>query len=283
MDLPRSLYDYYNQSSIDKCLDEIMLEKNGCDIDAPAVHVCKFCEKKLLSDKLPQTAVANGLFYGRSPDFLRNLNRTECSMLNWSIPCIYLTTIAGGANMCLRSHSYQLINANGPVAAQLPNNILGKGVLSVSILGGMSTTQRMSVKRQYEARCEPMIESLNWLKACGNPYYKDLDLLQASKDIHIISEKTNEEIVTEAVNDPESSVDEAMNRFNLQEDKLEAVSTEEETTETARPSVIVDTTPTSHIQISKSNTFLSDYDPTYWVKSFVELFPYRRGGFDEPR
>jgi hypothetical protein len=70
---------------------------------------------------------------------------------------------------------------------------------------------------------------------------------------------TNENILIEVEDESAESVNEAMNRYNLQEDFLKASDTIKETTETTRPSVIVDTTPNSFVQIEKSKNFLSDY------------------------
>jgi hypothetical protein len=174
-DLPPLLQNQYDQSNLNECLKGIMLESNGCNSDLKTLNVCHSCQKSLLSNELPKNSISNGFYYGHAPECLRNLNRTECAMLNWSIPCVYLTSIAGGTNMCLRSHSYQLVNSHGPVAVHLPNNVLEQGLISVSIVGQMSLSQRTCLQRKHQVSCESLCNCSNWLKNSGNIYYENLD------------------------------------------------------------------------------------------------------------
>ncbi|GMF40484.1 unnamed protein product [Phytophthora fragariaefolia] len=39
----------------------------------------------------------------------------------------------------------------------------------------------------------------------------------------------------------------------------------------------------SRVIVYRSSSILSDFDPAFWVNAFSELFPYGRGGLDEPR
>jgi hypothetical protein len=98
-----------------------------------------------------------------------------------------------------------------------------------------------------------------------------------------MSEIFNSNVIEENDHLEEKDVNEAFNRFNLREDTLHASSSDQETSDATRLSVIVNTTPQAFVQVQKSNNYLSDFDDTYWIKSFAELFPFGRGGFDEKR
>jgi hypothetical protein len=89
-DLPEMLKLQYSVHDLHKCLEGVMLERNGCNFQDKTVNVCRSCQVLLEKDTLPQNAIANGLYYGHAPEFLSKLNRTEIGMINWSIPCVTL-------------------------------------------------------------------------------------------------------------------------------------------------------------------------------------------------
>jgi hypothetical protein len=283
--LPDLLYSQYDQSAFHTCLKNIMLEKNGIQTskEPMTIEICQSCCRTLYINKMPKNAIANGLYYGYAPPFISDLNRTELAMLNWAIPNVYLTSIAGGRNMALRSYSYQLINSNGPIASQLPNDILSQGVMSVSIIGNMTNSQRTILGKRYEARSNHLLKSLKWFKQSGNHLYESIDIRAIESHISRDSERVNTKIFREEGQFDETELDEAMNRFNLRDDNLKAAASSDEQFMTSNPSVIVNTTPSTFVQIERSNNYISDFDATYWIHCFAELFPFGRGAYNEPR
>lgn len=84
-------------------------------------------------------------------------------------------------------------------------------------------------------------------------------------------------------------------RHNTPAPTFHAVSTSEETLESSATGLVsdqrsMDTESAIQIALKKQNVvvyrstgIMSDFDPAFWSYAFCELFPYGRGGLDEPR
>ena len=126
---------------------------------------------------MPKAAIANGFFIGTVPEFFNCLSRTELAMLNLAIPQVYLTTVRGGKNSCIRSHAYSFSNEVGPVVALLPANITDNIYIKVSIIGAMTSEQQAKVAQLYEARPSKLLECAQWLiNDSGNALYSNVNL-----------------------------------------------------------------------------------------------------------
>jgi hypothetical protein len=185
--------------------------------------------------------------------------------------------------MAPRSHSYQLLNTNGPIAAQLPHNIMESGVLSVSIVSAMTSEQKKTAAKRYEVHSQLLMESFKWFKANGNHLYNDIDIDTIGFTVAKDSENINLYLIKEDDDTKNDEINESLNRFNIREDDLKDKSQQSEPYLTSRHSVIVNTTPSNFVQVERSTNFLSDFDESFWTKSFAELFPFGRGSYSEPR
>lgn len=56
-----------------------------------------------------------------------------------------------------------------------------------------------------------------------------------------------------------------------------------EGSESERTRVVLQKNTGQNVVVRRSSAIISDFDKSFWVNAFVELFPFGRGGFDEPR
>jgi hypothetical protein len=102
------------------------------------------------------------------------------------------------------------------------------------------------------------------------------------------------ETTSEIRNEAGLSLDEAMTRFNVPT-LSDCVTPDEELLEYIASGIITSHTEEGHHQavqrvlkktdvvVYRSSDILSDFDPSFWVQSFCDLFPFGRGGLDEKR
>lgn len=212
-------------------------------------------------------------------------------MINLAIPQIYISKIQGGNNLSLRSHAYSLRCENAPIAQKLPQDILSMGSIKATIIGALSFAQRAGISRQYLVIPQRVISAYDWLRQKSEhvEYEKfhrmDLDADQISQDCILI----NKAIITDEQPTPvtENILTAELNRHSQPYvEVLEQIPEGLTLFEENRTSVIVNSFPTTtdqYLQIQKSNNFLSDYDPAFWTLTFVELFCFGTGGFNNPR
>ena len=104
------------------------------------------------------------------------------AMINLSMPQVYISSIKGGHNLALRSHSYFFKSIPKPVALMLPNDIVKEAVIKVSIIGALCDSQREVVSQLYDVRPSVIKESIEWLKQ-NNRHYADVIVAPNIDDI----------------------------------------------------------------------------------------------------
>lgn len=282
-----------------------MLSRSGCITHNGKIiiQVCSSCDKSLSrssSQSPPKFAIANGLYMGVLPSRFNDTSMTEHVMVNLSQPTKFLTVIRGGKHSALRSHSY-FFRADPATPAQLlPRDVIGTGLIAVRMVGSMTPEQKVATSTKYQIRVSCFKHLLAWYSK-RNHFYKALGQ-EPCWDTYCVptrvvaDETTEDDMSTTAHAD---LLDQSTWRFNAgappHTDITMDTMDNDELYETTAIASVTDFVGEDHITaarsvlkrndvvVYRSTAILSDFDPAFWSYAFCDLFPFGRGGFDEPR
>jgi len=250
------------------------------------LQVCVACFDILSSGRLPKFAIANGNFIGPVPTCIEQLTRTEEIMIGLAHPQIFISKIRGGDNLRLNSHSYSFQSINGPIASQLPHQILELGLIKVSIIGALSNNQHTTIAQQYDARVPSILNGYNWLRTLDhNPLYSQFKNQEIAHDQLISQCKLINASLIDYMPDDDSTLLKDLNRHNQPDANETTDDSKDNSLQICRSNVITNAPipNMSHLQISRSSKFVNDREKNFWLMNFVKLLPYGRGGHNESR
>ena len=82
---------------------------------------------------------------------------------------MYITTVRGGQYIRLRSHAY-MFKASTAIAESLPNAVIEKSAIKVTIVSVTTTLQRTSLANSYEATAGKIQSAFGWLRQNNREY-----------------------------------------------------------------------------------------------------------------
>jgi hypothetical protein len=220
---------------------------------------------------MPNNAIANGLYCAQLPEQFSDTTRTEHAMLNPLQISVNISTVRGGLLTAIKSHSYFLIANPGPPTTLLPRDI--SDTFRVTISGALTNQQKAMVKKSYECRKQRLDDQFNWYKR-NNKHYQNLQY-NSSNIQPLTIEETSETIEIEQNHNRNATNDKPMleNIIHYQSSLLQKTNV----------SIQDYGTGNNHVNVSMSNQYFSPHKKDYFTKGFPELFPYGRGGLEEPR
>jgi hypothetical protein len=216
-------------------------------------------------------------------------------LINPAQHSVYLATIHGsGGAKSINSHSYTMKATNQPLASELPRSINDLETIKVTLSSSLTPLEKAAVSRTYDARPKRIIKQTEWYKEHNVRYERfkmdstlnvddpniKLPLYETDADfciteprqsdpskfpfffILIVESTPNLRQVSENIHIVERKAylmdhDQRVNVEDVVKDKIDKVVAQ------------------------KSGEFYSDYEKTYIVDAFPELFPYGRGSLDE--
>jgi hypothetical protein len=160
--------------------------------DSEGLRVCKRCENKLRTKKIPIMALKNGLDFGEVPQELQNLTMTEQRMISICNSITTFVKIGHGATsqMATIGGIAYLTNDITEYTKILPRPPSLSRIVYIRILKNIRAGE--SGPRSYtkfEIRPDNIRNALNWLKA-NNPLYADIKL-----DFRYLDDWASEEVV----------------------------------------------------------------------------------------
>jgi hypothetical protein len=155
--LPRPLLDPYDVSNLVPALTGILLSKVGVDSAGAVVSgvFCRPCYNSLMTERVkgpPKFAVANGRFIGVLPSQFKDSTLTESAMLNLGQSTHCMSVVRGGQHKTIRSHSYVFRATPSPPSTMIPRDVVAQGVVSVRMVGSMTSRQKAAVMKKYTVR-----------------------------------------------------------------------------------------------------------------------------------
>ncbi|ETI45556.1 hypothetical protein L917_09535 [Phytophthora nicotianae] len=304
--LPPGLMERYELTDISSQLHGILLSRTGVTIEGEKVilHLCNACYASFANKKLsspPKFAIANGLHIGVLPTQFDEPTMTENAMLNLAQPTQFVTVVRGGRHSPLRSHVYFFRATPTPPAQLLPEPVVSKGIIGVSMVGSMTPRQKAETAKRYQIRVSRLRDQYGWYRR-NNVLYRNVQLtssletdLDESHDQHnVLSDCTTEGNAEESA--MANELDAAHWRFNAPAPSIFGANDEDELCSQTAVALVTDYAgedantqartilkDTSDVVVWRSSEILSDFTPAYWIYTFCEPFPYSRGGLDEPR
>jgi hypothetical protein len=266
----------YNCTNFCDDLRYLWLSPKGCTHEH--INICTRCFASLSKEIMPKFAIANGLAIGSLPEQFKDVTVIEHAMLNLGHLSCYISSYRGGeSNRCIRSHCYVTQCLPGPAITVLPRNIIEEGVFKVSIVGALTSFQQASIRKRYETN-GPRIQSLFEFYRKNNSYYTGFSL---QLPYHITSIP---DMITSHIEDNEdicADLDGDMNRNGMLPTLQVSNNQQSETAKTV--GFLMFDASQKEIGVWKTNQFMPYYLNSFFTKSFVELFPFGRGGYEEVR
>ena len=232
---PELLQLYYHGGVIHPALLGLPLQHWAIDLLNETLDVCSSCLRCIESARLPKFAIANGFFIGEAPECLTDLNRTELAMINKCIPYMYITTVRGGQHMRLRSHAY-MFKGNTAIAESLPNDVIEKSAIKVTIVSATTPLQRASLANSYEATPAKVLSAYGWLRE-NNCEYANIAMDPNMTDT---CHRINALVIDELEDEQTSRIlDDSLTRHNLPSNHV-LDDESDENVELSRPNLVFD-------------------------------------------
>lgn len=304
--LPLKLMQCYDVSEQIPELGGLLLSLKGIsNVDGRlALRICKPCYHSLVSKRAthaPKFAIANGLYIGWLPDDFNDTNVTEHAMLNLAQPTKMLAVVRGGHHTAIRAHAYYFRADPAPPASLLPREVVADGTIGVTMVGFMTSKQKAATFKRYDVRVPRLVAQLKWYTE-NNELFKsravsvcpDLATRSAYQQTQVVLDRCHEESSAPSTT-VSQELDAACFRFNAPNPAHSNVTDVDETQELCSAALLTNFADESdshrarkvlekqHVLVRRSSRIVSDFDNAFWVYAFVELFPFGRGGLDEPR
>ncbi|KAF4127213.1 hypothetical protein GN958_ATG23602 [Phytophthora infestans] len=193
-------------------------------------------------------------------------------MLNLAQPTQFVSVVRGGRHSSLRSHAYFFRATPAPPAQLLPESVVSKGIIGVSMVGPMTPRQKAETAKRYQVRVSRLRDHL------------ETDLGESHDQHNALSDcitKGNAEESAMA-----NELDAAHWRFNAPAPSIFGANDEDELIFQTAVALVTDYAgedantqartilkDTSDVVVWRSSEILSDFTPAYWVYAFCELFP----------
>jgi hypothetical protein len=157
-------------------LPGLMLSRKGF-VGADRARICQTClaslRKRDANDKPPKLAIRNGLYIGCLPPQFAGLTDMEVATCALTHNCHFITTVYGGGNNVLRSHSYTVVSNPGPIATILPRNLRDEDTFQVALVGSLTRDQDIAARAFHQVR-HPLVRDFLFSLAINNVLYADV-------------------------------------------------------------------------------------------------------------
>ncbi|ETP12964.1 hypothetical protein F441_11766 [Phytophthora nicotianae CJ01A1] len=305
--LPSRLLRFYSVASVSKKLKGLLLSRSGITIHQGIVklQVCNSCYFSLMNRRAtspPKFAIANGLYIGVLPSRFHDTTVTENSMLNLAQPTQFVSVVRGGRHSTIRAHSYYFRANPAPPARLLPEKVASKGIIGVSMVGAMTERQKAETAKRYAVRVTRLRDQYGWYRA-NNKLYRNVELtsnlegdMNCCLDAAISDAATSEADENQSGNPVTETLDASNWRFNAPPPAYTVAGEADETCVQTAVALITNYTTEDinsqarrvisgegDVAVWRSSELLSDFATAYWTHAFCDLFPFGRGGLDEPR
>lgn len=269
------------------------------------LSICKSCNQSLMNKNLvnpPKFEIANGLYIGWQDDEFNDTTPTEHAMLNLAQPTKMLSVVRGGRHTAIRAHAYYFRADPTTPAAMLPREVVSDGTIGVTIVGCMTPHQKAATFKRYNVRVQRLEDQMKWYKDNNilfktvrtSPSFTTSTSMFQTQVILDRSTETSDPVATAASDE----LDAACSRFNAPDPAHINVEKSDEQNEHYSTAILTNFkngTESQMIQkafskkhkntvvVRRSSAIVSDFNTGFWTVAFVELFPFGRGGLDEPR
>lgn len=119
----------------------------------------------------PKFAIANGPHIGELPTCFDDTTVTEHAMLDLAQPTQFVSVVRGGCHSSIRSHAYYFRANPAPLARLLPEPVVAKGIIGVSMVGAMTSRQKAETMKRYRVRVPRLHAQYSWYHA-NNELFK---------------------------------------------------------------------------------------------------------------
>ncbi|KAF4134238.1 hypothetical protein GN958_ATG16538 [Phytophthora infestans] len=208
-------------------------------------------------------------------------------MLNLAQPTQFVSVVCGGRHSSLRSHAYLFRATPAPPAQLLPEPVVSKGIIGVSMVGPMTPRQKAETAKRYQVRVSRLRDQYGWYRR-NNVLYRDVQLtssletdLGESHDQHnVLSDCTTEGNAEESAMTDE--LDAAHWRFNAPAPSIFGANDEDELISQTAVALVTDYAgedantqartilkDTSDVVVWRSSEILSDF-----VEDWMSQEPY---------
>lgn len=96
-------------------------------------------------------------------------------MLNLAQPTQFVSVVRGGRPSSIRSHAYYFRANPAPLARLLPESVVTKGIIGVSMVGAMTPRQKAETSKRYSVRVPRIRDQYEWYHL-NNKLYRNVVL-----------------------------------------------------------------------------------------------------------
>lgn len=263
------LIRFYDVSSIYPELRGCLISDKGISIEKGEFNFCDDCIDHLKSKKTcnpPKFAIANGNFIGALPENLQDIKPSEVAMVSLAGHITQIVNVQGGIGKKLVGHSTVFINQPGPPISILPKKPL-ESSLQVVFAGGKQATQNQKDQICYKhfVRTDKVYSIGAFLK----------------NNNHLYASVTFQETLVSDGFDPTHFIDDDA---QFQNELFGSNHNHNFSTEAETPDLeLQDVQSSSLLTVHHSDSIVDIHTKNLFLLAFPDLFPFGRGGFEEPR
>jgi hypothetical protein len=176
-DLPRELVEQYTAPPQLEGLENVLVSPRGIkcyfsEDGCPTawMSVCKRCDASIMNKKLPKFAIANGVFVGRLPEYLRGLTIPERFMTQLASFGAITRVMRGGRHRCIRSHCVAFDCSPGPPVTLLPRSLVDVSSYRVVMVGDFTEGQTRKVRKMHRVRRQLVDDVFSFYKTSNTLY-----------------------------------------------------------------------------------------------------------------